>query len=137
LTVRTELTDIENALLASARKAGLCAYAPYSNFRVGAAVRTDVGVFVGCNVENSSYGLCVCAERIAIFSAVSAGAKRIDMVAVTCLDAAGESEVGGRMPCGACRQVIAEFAGAAVSVIVDGAGVWSLSELLPQPFVLR
>jgi cytidine deaminase len=134
--MRTDLTDEELALLNMARSAALSAYAPYSKFRVGAAVRTDAGVFVGCNVENASYGLCICAERTAIFSAVCSGAKSIEMVAVSCVDASAESDIGVRMPCGACRQVIAEFADGSVPVVVDGAGVWRVTELLPQPFVL-
>jgi cytidine deaminase len=134
--LRTDLTEEEQALLMMARDAARSAYAPYSNFRVGAAVRTDAGVYVGCNVENASYGLCMCAERSAIFSAVCAGAKCIEMVAVSCLDAAPQSSVGSRMPCGACRQVIAEFADGSVPIIVDGAGVWRVTELLPEPFVL-
>jgi cytidine deaminase len=134
--MRAELSDDEQALLNMAREAGRSAYAPYSRFRVGAAVRTDAGVFVGCNVENASYGLCICAERTAIFNAISAGAKFIETLAVSCLDAAADSGIGNRMPCGACRQVIEEFAEGSASVIVDGAGVWRVTELLPQPFVL-
>ena len=134
--MRADLTAEEQALLAMARDAGRGAYAPYSKFRVGAAVLTDVGVFVGCNVENACYGLCICAERAAIFSAVSAGAKCIEMLAVSCLDAIPGAAVGGNMPCGACRQVIAEFADGSASVIVDGAGAWQVTELLPAAFVL-
>ncbi len=134
--MRAELNDEEQSLLAMAREAGQRGYAPYSNYRVGAAVRTDAGVFTGSNVENASYGLCICAERAAIFTAVSAGAKCIEMIAVSCLDASAESDIGSKMPCGACRQVIAEFADRSVPVVVDGAGVWIIAELLPQPFVL-
>jgi len=79
------------------------AYAPYSGFRVGAAVVDERGrAFVGCNVENSSYGLTMCAERTAIGSAVAAGAKEIRVLAV--------ASSGGASPCGACRQVLHEFA---------------------------
>src|SRR5580700_4639807 len=136
--MRTDLnmSEEELALLKLARDAGVAAYVPYSKFRVGAAVRTDAGIFVGCNVENACFGLCICAERAAIFTAVSSGAKYIEMMAVSCLDAGPESDVRGRMPCGACRQVVAEFADGSVPVIVDGAGVWRVTELLPQPFVL-
>jgi cytidine deaminase len=90
-------------LRAAARAAADLAYAPYSRFQVGAAIWTDAGLFTGCNVENASYGLCNCAERTAIFSAVAAGARRLFCVAVftpTSLPT---------MPCGACRQVIHEF----------------------------
>lgn len=134
--MRTELTPEEAELLLLARAAGQLAYAPYSMFRVGAAVRTSAGTFIGCNVENASYGLSICAERAAIFHAVSAGAKRIESLAVSCLDAQVECGTVSKMPCGACRQVIAEFAGASLCVVVDGAGVWQLHELLPDPFVI-
>src|ERR1044071_5356218 len=78
------------------------AYAKYSQFAVGAAVRTaDGSVFVGCNVENSSYGLTICAERAAVFAAVAAGRQRLEMIAI--------ATEGGAPPCGACRQVLAEF----------------------------
>lgn len=88
----------------SARGAAAKAYAPYSKFRVGAAVLTRSGkVFTGCNVENASYGLCNCAERTAIFSAVAAGQQEITAVAIYTPTLAATS------PCGACRQVINEF----------------------------
>ncbi|WP_395088231.1 cytidine deaminase [Armatimonas sp.] len=90
------------ALISLALHARENAYAPYSNYGVGAAVSTDIGVFSGCNVENASYGLCNCAERTAIFSAVAAGARTITAVVVATRD--------GGSPCGACRQVLAEFA---------------------------
>lgn len=135
-SMRSELTSEEQSLLAMAVDAAQRAYAPYSNFRVGAAVRTEAGLFTGCNIENASYGLSVCAERTAIFAAVGAGARRIEMVAVSCVDTGLDTGIGGRMPCGACRQVIAEFADRAVPVIVHGAGVWQVNELLPEPFEL-
>lgn len=91
-------------LLRAARAAAARAYAPYSKFRVGAAVLTDAGeVFAGCNVENASYGLCNCAERTAIFSAIAAGQREIRCVAVYTPTPAATA------PCGACRQVIFEF----------------------------
>ncbi|WP_395138846.1 cytidine deaminase [Armatimonas sp.] len=89
-------------LISLALHARKSAYAPYSNYFVGAAIATDAGVFVGCNIENASYGLCNCAERTAIFSAVAAGARTVTAVAVATRD--------GGSPCGACRQVLAEFA---------------------------
>jgi len=135
--MREQLTEQERDLLDLARGSGTKAYAPYSGFRVGAAVVTDVGTFSGCNVENASYGLCMCAERTAIFQAVAKGASRISLVAVSCLDAAPESAVSGKMPCGACRQVISEFADGSVPVVVDGAGVWNVEDLLPLAFVLK
>ena len=98
-----DATPGPDALVTAATAARENAHAPYSRFAVGAAVLTDDGrVFTGCNVENVSYGLTVCAERVAVFSAVAAGAKRIAAIAVV---------TGSRgSACGACRQVLAEFA---------------------------
>ena len=90
-------------LRAAARSAAGMAYAPYSQFYVGAAIWTDAGLFSGANVENASYGLCNCAERTAIFSAVAAGARRLYCVAVF------TPTPNPTLPCGACRQVIYEF----------------------------
>ncbi len=121
-----------NALMAAAREGLDRAYAPYSHFRVAAAVIDEQGrVFTGVNVENLSYGLAVCAERVAIFSAIAAGARRIAAVAVT------SSGADLLSPCGACRQVIAEFASAEVPVYCDapdGLRRWSVGELLPHRF---
>jgi len=122
-------------LVEAATRARERAYAPYSNFRVGAAVRAPDGrVFAGCNVENASYGLSVCAERVAIFNAIAQGAREIDAIAV-CTDAPAPAT-----PCGACRQVIAEFAHNAPIALANTGGVLvvtSLAELLPQPFRLE
>ncbi len=116
----------------SARSAAARAYAPYSSFPVGAAVLGDSGkVYAGCNVENASYGLCNCAERTAIFSAIAAGERAIKAVAVytpTPLPTA---------PCGACRQVIHEFGPDAIIVSVCDAKSrieTKLSALLPGAF---
>jgi cytidine deaminase len=118
-------------LMAVARSAKQRAYAPYSRFQVGAAVATDRGVFSGANVENASYGLSICAERVAAASAVAAGARRIDAVAVT------SSARGPASPCGACRQFLYEF-GPDMTVASEGTRgerkVWRLSELLPDGF---
>lgn len=93
-------------LLERARQARLRAYAPYSKFFVGAAVQTHDGrVFEGCNVENASYGLCNCAERSALFNAISAGCRPGDFAALAVI---GDCQ-GAISPCGACRQVIAEL----------------------------
>jgi len=98
-------------LLAAARAVRLRAHAPYSRFRVGAAVVDERGrIHVGCNVENASYGLTVCAERNAVAAAVAAGAKRIRAVAVVTRD--------GSSPCGACRQVLAELGAATTEVLL-------------------
>jgi cytidine deaminase len=123
-------------LLEYARQAATLAHAPYSHFRVGAAVVADGRVFLGCNVENASYGLCICAERVAAFKAVSEGHHRISMVAVSCIDADPTLGSAGRMPCGACRQVLAELAAADAPIHVDGVGTFTLADLLPQAFRL-
>lgn len=130
------LTSEEKSLLARAQEAGRSAYCPYSHFRVGAAVATELGVFTGCNIENASYGLSVCAERVALFQAVAHGAKRFTLLAVSCLDARESASEGSRMPCGACRQVIAEFLTPETIVLVDGVGRRSVAELLPHAFRL-
>jgi cytidine deaminase len=133
---RTDVTDTERALLERAREAAKAAYCPYSHFPVGAAAETEHGVFAGCNVENASYGLAICAERVALFTAVAAGARRITRLAVSCVAAGPDDPPGSRMPCGACRQVIAELMTPESVVIVDGAGVWRVADLLPEAFQL-
>ncbi|MFH1177556.1 MAG: cytidine deaminase [Acidobacteriota bacterium] len=119
-------------LLELARRAQAKAHAPYSRFPVGAAVLAEDGrTFVGCNVENSSFGLTICAERNAVAAAVVAGARPI-AVAV----AGGQPELA---PCGACRQVLAEFC-ADMPVVLASAGgyrIINLAELLPGPFVFQ
>jgi cytidine deaminase len=121
-----------NALVARARDCLDRAYAPYSHFRVAAAVIDDQGrVFTGVNVENISYGLSMCAERVAIFAAVAAGARRITAAAVV------GSGADLLSPCGACRQVLAEFAAPETFVYCDAPGGlqrWSVGELLPHAF---
>jgi cytidine deaminase len=124
-------------LLEAARAASRSAYCPYSHFHVGAAVRAGGRIFTGANVENASYGLTICAERTAAFAAVLAGAGPIEAVAVACVDASAGSDPTGLMPCGACRQVLAEFAGPEIPVVVDRAGTFTLAELLPLAFRLR
>ena len=114
-----------------ARAAASRAYAPYSQFRVGAAIWTDQGLFTGCNVENASYGLTNCAERSAIFAAVSAGARRVECVVVY------TPTPGPAAPCGACRQVIHEFGpGARVVSCCDGSETLDTTAgaLLPGAF---
>jgi cytidine deaminase len=124
-------------LLEAARAASRRAYCPYSNFHVGAAVWAGGQVFTGANVENASYGLTICAERTAAFAAVLAGAGQIEALAVACVDAQAGSDPTGLMPCGACRQVLAEFARPDIPVVVDRAGTFTLAELLPMAFRLR
>ena len=111
------------------------AHAPYSNFRVGAALRTRDGrLITGCNVENSAYGLAICAETLAVASAVSQGLTEFDEIAI----ASDDSEP--TPPCGACRQVLNEFAPniRVSSYTRDGKEAsWTLQELLPHAFVLN
>ena len=118
--------------MAAARAAAGRAYAPYSKFRVGAAVLCESGkIYPGCNVENASYGLCNCAERTAIFSAAARGERGVRCVVVYTPTKTATS------PCGACRQVINEFGpGARVISVCDGAEVIDapLGELLPGAF---
>jgi cytidine deaminase len=123
-------------LLECARQAALSAHAPYSRFRVGAAVVAGGQVFLGCNVENAAYGLCMCAERVAAYKAVSEGHRSLSQVAVACIDADPSLGPRGRMPCGACRQVLAELAGPDTPVWVDGVREFTLAELLPEAFTL-
>lgn len=126
---------LRNTLLRRARDAAGCSYSPYSKFRVGAAcVDGDGMIYEGTNVENASYGLTMCAERVAIFKAISCGAKRIEQIAVACVDASDASV--SRMPCGACRQVMAEFMIPDGLVHIDGVDTHRLSNLLPMAFRL-
>jgi cytidine deaminase len=129
------MTDA-GSLLQRAREAAKSAYAPYSKFRVGAAVLAGGSVFTGCNVENASYGLTICAERNAMFQAVAAGYRRIDALALVCVDVAIDGPAKLRMPCGACRQVMAEFGTDDLPIEIDGVGVFRLADLLPSAFSL-
>ena len=112
------------------------AYAPYSDFRVGAAILTANGeIFVGCNVENASYGMTNCAERTAIFSAVAQSGPHLEIRAVAVANAKGVPCA----PCGACRQVIYEF-GPDATVLFQGASGRTeahITELLPEGFRLK
>lgn len=125
-------------LLDTARAAASRAFAPYSGYRVGAALKTRSGEIVaGCNVENASYGLSMCAERTAVFAAVARGlVSRDAKIEAICVHAPTPP---APWPCGACRQVLYEFAGSSVLVLVDGPdGVASstLEALLPHAFRL-
>jgi cytidine deaminase len=126
--------DIE--LLHAARRAREFAVARYSGFKVGAAARLESGeIITGCNIEIASYGLTICAERVALFSAISHGARQIIRLAVS-TSADNNAPIEERMPCGACRQVMIEFIAPDVKIDVDGAGTFSVGELLPIPFKL-
>lgn len=134
---------IDNArldgLLDSARAAASRSYSPYSKYRVGAAVLTDIGEFTGANIENAASNLGICAERVAIACALMSGAREIFAVAVCCVDATrgpdGRARVAEEtMPCGACRQWLAELAPNA-QVITNGmAAPVPVSSLLPMAF---
>jgi cytidine deaminase len=124
-------------LIDAARQAQQTAYAPYSSLAVGAAVLTTAGqLFPGCNVENASYGLSICAERSAVIAAVLAGMQRGQLAAVAIFSSADKPV----MPCGACLQVLSEFAAAGclvASTSTDGkAETLPLAELLPRAFEL-
>ena len=120
-----------DSLVEAARRVRDRAYAPYSKFRVGAALEGEDGsVHVGCNVENASYGLAMCAERVAVGAAVAAGVQRVRRVAVV------TDVEPPAAPCGACRQVLAEF-GPDAEIIAAGPRStlrWRMTDLLPAPF---
>ncbi len=126
---------MQDALVIAARKAREFAHAPFSHFKVGAALETDDGfVVTGCNVENATYGLTVCAERVAVLKAISEGHRvfrRIAIVADT-----GEPTP----PCGACRQILWEFGGdleVILANLTEETGRFTLKDLLPLPFDSR
>jgi cytidine deaminase len=117
-------------LIQEAIKAAQNAYAPYSNYPVGAALLTkDGAIYRGCNVENAAYGSSICAERTAVFKAVSEGQRDFEVIAV--------ATVNGGSPCGACRQVLREFAPTLTIIITDFEGnhrTTTLADLLPDNF---
>jgi cytidine deaminase len=126
----------DDPLVRAARGAAERAYAPYSRFRVGAALAGPFGVICGCNVENASYGMAICAERTAIVSAVASGHRRFERIAISLPDSPPGSPPTAYMPCGACRQVLAEFVGPDFPVLIEGVGEFRFDELFPNPFVL-
>jgi len=124
------VTDLVTAVLAARQNA----HAPYSNFRVGAALATRDGrVFQGCNVENATYGLTVCAERVAVFTAIAAGVKPHEFTAIAiCADTDHLTP-----PCGACRQILWEFCGdipVTLANLHDRRETWQLATLFPHGF---
>ncbi|MFZ0797151.1 MAG: cytidine deaminase [Terriglobales bacterium] len=127
---------LRTSLLRAARKVMKNAYAPFSHFRVGAAILTSKGqVFVGCNVENSSYGMTNCAERTAIFSAIAKDGPELEIYAVAVANDHGVA----CSPCGACRQVIYEFGPRAVIFYQgeEGPKQSCITDLLPEGFRLK
>lgn len=122
-------------LVVAARRARRHAVASYSNFKVGAALETAGGVVItGCNVENATYGLTVCAERVAMFTALAAGHRRFRRIAIVA------DTVSPTPPCGACRQILWEFGGDLDVILANlkrEAGRHRLSDLLPMPFDRR
>jgi len=128
----TDLSD--EKLLEIAKNATRNSYAPYSNIHVGAAIVTEDGkIFTGTNIENSSYGLSICAERVAVFNAVSNGYRKFKKITII------TSEGKGIMPCGACRQVLAEFSENMEVITLDKEGNvirFKLNDLLPHAFRL-
>lgn len=120
----------QDELIASARAAREQAYAPYSNFKVGAALKGKSGrIYTGCNVENAAYGHTMCAERTAVFKAVSEGEQEFEVIAVVTQN--------GVPPCGSCRQVMLEFAPDMTVIIADiqgNARVTTVCDLLPDSF---
>ena len=125
------------ALLQQAREAATHAHSVYSRFRVGAALKAGERIFTGVNIEISSYGLTLCAERAALAAAVSAGAGPITQIAVACIDARPEAGAQERVPCGACRQWIADLAPDA-TIFIDGLERdFQIADLLPFAFGLE
>ncbi len=125
------MDELDNKLIQSAMEARKWAYAPYSGYPVGAALLTDSGkIYDGVNVENAAYPNGICAERVAVFKAVSEGERRFKTIAVVTLN--------GGSPCGACRQVLSEFSADARVLIANEQGTvlsdTSVAELLPGAF---
>ena len=123
--------EVQKTLIRRAVEAQKSAYAPYSHYAVGAAVLTETGeIFDGINIENAVYPLTICAERVAIFKAVSAGSKAFKAIAV--------ATKNGGSPCGACRQVMAEFGSETLVLIADSSGALkqtlTVGDLLPLAF---
>ena len=131
---QTNITDISiEQLLDIAKKYLKFSYSPYSKIRVVAVLLTDIGTYVGVNIENASYGLTMCAERVAIYKAVSEGSKKFYLMFIYSPDIIP-------YPCGACRQVMAEFFDANTKIIVsDGKAhtEFTMTDLLPYTFTLK
>ena len=127
------MSDLEDKLANLAKDIAKKAYAPYSNFRVGAALITDSGnIYTGCNIENAAYPATVCAEDVAVFKAISEGETKVDKIAVACIDAESDTAI---FPCGLSRQRLSEFNTEDV-IVVDNNGYkeYKFSEILPFDF---
>ena len=127
---------LREELLSTARDVAQHAYCPYSHFRVGAAVLADGKTYVGANVEISSFGLTLCAERSALAAAIAAGvvAESITQVAVACIDVQQGAPIQDRTPCGACRQWLADLAPHAVIYVDGDMRDFTIEDLLPYAF---
>ena len=127
------MTDIDNKLADLAKDIAKKAHAPYSNFRVGAALVTDSGnIYTGCNIENASYPATICAEDVAVFKAISEGETKIETLAVACIDADSDTAI---FPCGLSRQRMSEFNTENVIVVHnEGYKKYKFSEILPFDF---
>ena len=127
------MVEIDQKLADLAKEIAKKAHAPYSNFRVGAALVTDSGnIYTGCNIENASYPATICAEDVAVFKAISEGETKIDTLAVACIDAESDTAI---FPCGISRQRMSEFNTENVIVVNnDGYKKYKFSEILPFDF---
>ena len=127
------MEDIDNKLADLAKEIAQKAYAPYSKFRVGAALISESGnIYTGCNIENAAYPATICAEDVAVFKAISEGETKIDSIAVACIDAESDSAI---FPCGLSRQRLSEFNTDYVIVLQkDTFKKYTFDEILPFDF---
>ena len=127
------MVEIDQKLADLAKEIAKKAHAPYSNFRVGAALITDSGnIYTGCNIENASYPATICAEDVAVFKAISEGETKINTLAVACIDAESDTAI---FPCGISRQRMSEFNTENVFVVNnDGFKKYKFSDILPFDF---
>ena len=127
------MVEIDQKLADLAKEIAKKAHAPYSNFRVGAALVTDSGnIYTGCNIENASYPATICAEDVAVFTAISEGETKINTLAVACIDAESDTAI---FPCGISRQRMSEFNTENVIVVNnDGFKKYKFSDILPFDF---
>ena len=128
------MEDIDNKLADLAKEIAQKAYAPYSKFRVGAALISESGnIYTGCNIENAAYPATICAEDVAVFKAISEGETKIDSIAVACIDAESDSAI---FPCGLSRQRLSEFNTDYVIVVQkDTFKKYTFDEILPFDFI--